>query len=118
MMAGAWRSVDAGAHWQSLPTGRPPFTLALGNGARIAPASDTTAVLTTGGVGSVLRTADGGRTFTTVVRPGPNDPAWDWVGFTDPVIGSALRAGPGADTMTLWRTSDSGVSWAGPVRIG
>jgi photosystem II stability/assembly factor-like uncharacterized protein len=118
MMAGAWRSADGGTHWESLPAGRPPLTLPLSNGARIAPATDTTALLSTGGTGAVLRTTDGGRTFATVVRQDPNGSAWDWIGFTDPSTGSALRAGPGTSGLTLWRSHDGGSTWRGPARIG
>lgn len=117
MMAQAWRSSDAGAHWQSLPV-RPGLT----NGARIAPASDSAAVIAAGGVGQLYRTTDGGRSVTTVVPPSANGPGWDWIGFTDTTTGSALRAGAGVGVngvspFELWRSSDGGSHWTGPVRI-
>jgi photosystem II stability/assembly factor-like uncharacterized protein len=118
MMAQAWRSTDAGAHWQSLRVGQ----AGLSNGARIAPASDQAAVIAAGGIGPVYRTSDGGITFSTVEPPSPNGPSWEWLGFTDSMTGSALRAGAGAAVNgiaphELWRSSDGGTHWSGPVPI-
>jgi photosystem II stability/assembly factor-like uncharacterized protein len=109
MMAGAWRSSDAGAHWSSL------HTHGLANSARIGPASETAAVLATGGAGAVLRTTDSGRSFTRVHGLGGGAEAVTWIGFTDPSTASAILDRGGAGQ--LWRSGDGGRSFSGPVRF-
>lgn len=124
MMAGAWRSVDAGSHWAQLPAGAGNGNrLALSNGAKIAAAGVSTAVLSPGGSAGLLRTTDGGRSFVPVSAPAGG--SWAWLGFTDSSTGSALRFGPegpvGAGHLApeqLWRSGDGGARWRGPVRIG
>ncbi|HZU39795.1 MAG TPA: hypothetical protein VE992_02025 [Solirubrobacteraceae bacterium] len=126
MMAGAWRSTDAGRHWSPL-SGRTASgrRLAMSNGARLAPSSDTGAVLATGDTGELLRTTDAGASFATVVAPSPSGAQWMWIGFTDPQTGTALRADQGpavgpthVSPASLWRSSDGGASWHGPIAIG
>ncbi len=117
-MAGAWRSTDAGAHWASLRPSRE-----LSNGAIITPVSDSAAALAVGGEAGMIRTTDGGQTFTAAAAPNGGTCQCTWIGFTDPATGSALvtvSGTPGPDNVPptqLWRTSDGGSSWRGPVRI-
>jgi hypothetical protein len=109
MMAAAYRSTDGGVRFRPLKT--PPLV----NSSMLAPASATAAVLARNGARSpLLRTIDGGRTWTRPAMPStPLDAAW--VGFTDARIGTALvQTGP--RTQALWRTSDGGARWT-PVRL-
>jgi hypothetical protein len=111
MLAGALRSTDAGASWSSLAIRR-----GLSNSAQIAPASDTTAVLVPGDQSELLRTTDGGATFTTAypARSG----FWGFVGFTDRETGTGLRILPdkarpsvGLPPHVLVRSGDGGSTW-------
>jgi len=121
-LAGLWRSTDAGAQWQSLSTGSP-----LPNSALVAPASASDAVLAPVGEGQLSITTDGGTTW----QPVPNTVTtgfWVWAGFTDSSTGSALSSASSAPPEwpwpngplpeQLWRTSNGGASWSGPVNIG
>jgi hypothetical protein len=123
MMAEAFRSTDGGAHWQTLS--------ALGeleNSAFLAPASDTTAVIEPNSQGPLRRSDDGGATWRTVPASSGGNSWWAWIGFTDPDTGSALQvqASPppnwpwpnGPSPEELWRSSDGGATWSGPVSIG
>jgi len=121
MMAEALSSQDGGAHWA-------PVTAAgeLENSALLAPASASTAVLQEQ-QGQLLRTDDGGASWQKVYTA-PSGSSWAWIGFTDSMTGSGLQMsstspagwpwpdGPAPET--LWRTSDGGASWSGPVAIG
>jgi photosystem II stability/assembly factor-like uncharacterized protein len=105
MMAGASRSTDGGATFKPL---RPP---PLTNAARLAPASDQTAVLATNGAARPLyRTTDGGATWRPLRLPG-NDDVWYDVVFTDARTGDAL-AQLGARPVAAWRTTDAGITWS------
>ena len=121
MLAEAFRSTDGGAQWKPLS--------ALGeieNSALLSPASDTAAVLQPSS-GQLMRTEDGGATWKTVAGS-PGGGTWTWIGFTDSNTGSGLLAeanipanwpwpkGPSPEE--LWRTSDGGATWSGPVNIG
>lgn len=115
MLAAALRSTDGGAHWSSLNIGR-----GLSNGARIAPASDSTAVVATGDQAQLRRTTDGGATFTQVfpTRAG----WWNFIGFTDAATGSGLRLVPGESRSSLgpplselMRSDDGGASWTAVI---
>ena len=121
MMAEAFRSTDGGAHWQPLSASGE-----IENSALLAPASDTSAVLQPSS-GQLKRTADGGTSWQTV--PGaPSGGFWSWIGFTDSTTGSGLLVeanipanwpwpkGPSPEE--LWRTSDGGATWSGPVNLG
>lgn len=120
-MGEALRSADGGAHWQQLATGE------LENSAVLAPASDSTAVLEPVSQGELLRTTDGGTSWKTVLD-GTSGGYWSWIGFTDSSTGSALQVeskvpagwpwpgGPAPEQ--LWRTTDGGTTWSGPVSIG
>jgi hypothetical protein len=122
MMAEASRSTDGGAHWEALS--------ALGqleNSAFLAPASDMTAVIAPSSQGQLLRTDNGGATWRSVPASGNGNSWWAWIGFTDGNTGSALKvqtsappAWPwpnGPSPEGLWRTSDGGTTWSGPVII-
>ncbi len=111
MMAGAWRSTDAGRRWSALHARGPGGGIA--NSARLGAASDATAVLATGGTGAMLRTTDGGQSFTAVHGPAGS---MTWVGFTDPSTASAIVDTAGAPQ--LWRSTNGGASFSGPLHIG
>jgi hypothetical protein len=125
MAAGAWRSTDGGARWMALNLRSAGGTASpLTNAATIGPASDTTAVITTGGDRTPIRTTNGGQSFTRV-SGGPASGDWGYVGFTDPLTGTALITGAGAAGTSsglpaygLWRSGDGGTHWGGPVRVG
>jgi photosystem II stability/assembly factor-like uncharacterized protein len=117
MLSAAWRSADAGATWA--PASR---RQELVNSAHLAAASGTTAVVAPGGGSRLLLTTDGGRVYNQVFGRGSGSASWMFLGFTDPSTGSGLlevgyseRTGVQAQ---LWRSSDGGVHWHGPVHIG
>jgi hypothetical protein len=104
MMAGAARSTDGGLSFAPLHTPQ------LVNSARLAPASDDTAVLAGNGTGRPLRSADGGATWRAVEWP-RRASCWSTnVVFTDARIGEALQLCP--RSATVWRTSDGGATWS------
>jgi photosystem II stability/assembly factor-like uncharacterized protein len=112
MLAGALRSTDGGAHWSRLLIGR-----GLSNAARIAPADDSTAVISTGNETQLLRTSDGGATSNEVYPPRAG--WWTFIGFTDAQTGSGIRTLPGKSPTShgpplsdLMKSSDGGASWA------
>jgi hypothetical protein len=123
MMAGAFRSTDGGAHWQALSA-----TGELENSAVLVPASDTVAVLESSSQSQLLRTTDGGASWKSVSSPGGSGLYLSWAGFTDESTGSALLSetnapanwpwpnGPSPEQ--LWRTTDGGATWSGPVKLG
>ncbi len=123
MLAEAFRSTDGGAQWSTLTSAGQ-----LGNSTQLAPASSTAAVLEQGSQSPVLRTQDGGTTWHTVYPSGNGAWYWDWIGFTDSNTGSALRSeanapanwpwpnGPSPEQ--LWRSTDGGTTWTGPVSFG
>jgi len=105
MMAGAWRSTDGGVTFAPLRT--PPLV----NAARLAPASDQTAVLAANGAGRPLyRTTNGGATWRPLRPPGKDD-VWYEVVFTDARVGDALVQ-IGARAAAVWRTTDGGATWS------
>lgn len=101
---GAYRSSDGGATFTRLPS---PESV---NAAVIAPASDTTAVLTESGNRTLSRTTDAGATWAAAATP-PAGTYVSWVGFTDATTGAALVPGT-SGAMTLWRTTDAGDDWS------
>jgi photosystem II stability/assembly factor-like uncharacterized protein len=122
MEAQAFRSTDGGAQWSTLNVG------SLENSALLAPASDTSAVIEPNAQGQFLRTSNGGATWQSVYPSGNGSFWWNWAGFTDNNTGSALRTesnspagwpfpnGPSPEQ--LWRSSDGGTTWSGPVTFG
>gem|GEM_PF-2282128 len=123
MLAEAFRSTDGGAHWIPLSSAGE-----MDNSAQLAPASGTTAVLDQASQGPVLRTDDSGATWHTVYPSANGAWNWNWTGFTDVNTGSALRSeanapanwpwpnGPSPEQ--LWRSTDGGTTWTGPVSFG
>lgn len=122
MMSEAFRSADGGAHWSSLKTGQ------LVNSTQLAPVSDTIAYLVPSAQGPFLGTTDAGLSWRNVSGTTTTGTwSWAWVGFTDSRTGSALQeqgtapAGwpwpKGPLPYQLWRTTDGGASWSGPVKI-
>jgi hypothetical protein len=112
MLAGALRSTDGGVTWSTLQVGR-----GLNNGAQIAPADDATAVVSTGDQTQLLRTSNGGATFTQVYPPRAG--SWNFIGFTDAQTGSGIRTLPGKSPRSLgpplaelMRSSNGGANWA------
>jgi len=123
MLAEVFRSTDGGARWSPLSSAGE-----MENSAQLAAASATTAVLEQGSQGPVLRTDDGGATWQTVYPSANGAWYWHWTGFTDSSTGSALRSeanapanwpwpnGPSPEQ--LWRSTDGGKTWTGPVSFG
>jgi photosystem II stability/assembly factor-like uncharacterized protein len=109
MLGQAWRSTDGGTTFAAVPR------LRLTNASLIAPASRDVAVAAPNAAGtSLLRTTDGGRTWSKTRTPRS---ASDWasVGFVDATVGLALANV--RDEWQLWRTTDGGASWSA-VRFG
>jgi photosystem II stability/assembly factor-like uncharacterized protein len=100
MLSGAWRSTDTGQTFTQLKTQE------LVNSALVAPASDTTAVIANLDH-KLLRTTDGGGTWSTVAESPQNT---FFVGFTDAETGSALSS-DGSHNV-LWRSTDGGATWS------
>ena len=122
MMAQAFRSDDGGSQWKELSA-----TGELENSALLAPAGDTTALIQPASQGQILRTDDGGATWQSISSAGASGSWWSWIGFTDSSTGSGLDQSDapanwpwpdGPFPEQLWRTSDGGASWSGPVPIG
>lgn len=107
--ARAARSVDGGATFAELAT---PV---MSNGAELGAASADVAVLSpNNATGSLLRTTDGGTTWTAVTGLPAGVTSWNWIGFTDAQVGAALvetGSSPSPATVALWRTSDGGAHW-------
>lgn len=121
MEAQAFRSTDGGANWAPLETGGTTGGAVLANSAVLAPASATSAILEPGPNGQLLRTTDGGRTWATVNTALAGDYWFAWIGFTDSSTASALRvvqSANGSSTEQLWRSTDGGATWTGPVSFG
>ena len=115
MQATAMRSSDGGRTWTSI--NKEP----LNNSAKVAPADDSTAILDPGVAGALLRTTNGGQTFSQINIGNPGRSGLAWIGFTTPAVGSALvmlaTGAPGLTVPTeqLWRTLNGGITWRGPV---
>ena len=63
----------------------------LVNSAMLAPANDSTAVLSPGPFGQLLLTTNGGQTFNQVYPGNSGTSWWAWIGFTTPLAGAAQR---------------------------
>ena len=112
MLAGAFRSDDAGATWSPLHTGRE-----LVNSAQIAPADDSTAILETGDQTELLHTTDAGATFASVHSVGSG--FWTSIGVIGARTVSGLRVNQthGGSRAQLIRSKDGGAHWGAPVRF-
>jgi photosystem II stability/assembly factor-like uncharacterized protein len=110
MEAGAWRSDDGGVTFAPLRT---PI---LVNSSRLAPASAQTAALVGRDAGArVIRTTDGGTTWSHAVTP-PGGKFVTSLGFVDHKVGYALvqtgwNAKAKIEEQVLWRTTDGGAHW-------
>lgn len=66
--------------------------------------------------GPLIRTIDGGATWTVVQRPPDGSGTWALIGFTTPQVGYALwqhqKASYPASTGQLWRTANAGATWS------
>jgi hypothetical protein len=106
LLAGAWRSIDGGVSFARLKTP------ALANSALIAPASERVAVLFGNGAGArLLRTTDGGRTWTAAKTPRAATDIQS-VDFSSAAVGAALVQVRGSQTNVFWRTTDGGTEWS------
>jgi photosystem II stability/assembly factor-like uncharacterized protein len=103
MLAGAWRSTNGGISFARLRTPQ------LVNSAQLAPSADV-AILARGGNTRLLRTTDGGKTWTAPKTPGRLAYVL-FVGFSDARVGAAVVQIRG-ETTALWRTADGGATWA------
>lgn len=104
MLAGAWRSTNGGISFARLRTPQ------LVNSAQLAPASADVAILARGGNTRLLRTTDGGKTWSAPKTPGRFAYVL-FVGFTDARVAAAVVQIRG-ETTALWRTTDAGATWS------
>jgi len=103
MQSAVWISHDNGRRFRDNEA-RDPNGEQFSNGAMLAAASDTVAVVADDGdVKGLQRTADQGRTYRQVGPPGRW--VWTFVGFTDEQHGVAIGSG------RVFRTEDSGLTW-------
>lgn len=106
MEAGAWISTDGGATFGQLATPE------LVNSAELAPASNDTAVLAQGPNATLLRTTDGGSTWSRVTATPSGATGVQFIGFTDAKVGVALVLTGNTSQQQLWRTTNGGASWS------
>ncbi len=128
MSSKVYRSTDAGRHWSVVSNTQGTFNIP----AIIAPVSTTTAYLARGNT-QIVRTTNGGASFSPVASGvAPPGSYWAWIGFTTPQVGSALMGTQqgfyqqGSDppgtyaykrVYQLWRTTDGGNIWKGPIKL-
>ena len=128
MSSKVYRSTDAGRHWSVVSNTQGTFNIP----AIVAPVSTTTAYLARGNT-QIVRTTNGGASFSPVASGvAPPGSYWAWIGFTTPQVGSALMGtqqgfyqqgslpqGTYAykRVYQLWRTTDGGNIWKGPVKL-
>jgi hypothetical protein len=103
-----YRSADGGATFAALPV------LPTGNSAQLAQVSDSTALITDPGTGTLYRTTDAGSSRAPVAAP-PAGSYTPWIGFTDATTGAALVQANPTQEFDLWRTSDGGAVWSPTV---
>ncbi|HEV7172166.1 sialidase family protein [Pedococcus sp.] len=109
-------SSDAGATWR--PVSSDALLLVNAGSAAFAAADAQSLLAVSGGSpdlhGSMARSVDGGRTWTSPSQPPPlPDRGWAWVGAPGGPSFYAISAGP---TPSLWRSTDRGQTWSA-VRI-
>ncbi len=105
MLAQALRSVDAGSSFQVLATGE------LANGAELAAASGDDAVLAPNqGMTALLRTADGGRSWSRAKTPGGAGEviALDFASSSE----AAALISSASGRTRLWLSRDGGAVWS------
>ena len=119
----AYRSTDGGAHFSAAATDgtTAPTPDGFPNGSTLVAASATVAAAASDlPGGSLIRTTDGGATWTVVQRPPDQAGTWYLIGFTTPQAGYALWQHGGASyrasAAQLWHTTDGGATWS-PVTI-
>jgi hypothetical protein len=112
-------SHDAGAHFTAAgPSQHPPTTPnSYPNGSTLEAASPTTAVAASDLPGSpLIRTINGGTTWSAVQPPPDSSGTWSVIGFTTPEDGYALWEHGGtayrAITAQIWHTTDGGATWS------
>lgn len=108
-----WVSDDAGASWQPVADGS---ARAVGGTLSVAAATDRLLLVASGNPslgGSLLRSADGGRTFAAVNLPAAGA-GWSYVGARS---ATALLALPGTPDGSQWYSDDGGLTWR-PHRFG
>jgi len=113
----AYRSTDAGTSFVPLDTqtSGPASPEALANGSTLEAATPMTAVAAGDLPGEPLvRTSDGGASWSIVAEPPSASGNWAVIGFTTPTVGYVFWE-PGANQRQLWRTTDGGVAWS-PVQ--
>jgi hypothetical protein len=115
-------SGDAGAHFTAVGPIQAPRTTPNGypNGSTLEAASPTTAVAASDLPGDpLIRTIDGGTTWSVVQTPPDSSGTWSVIGFTTPEDGYALWEHGGTtyrtSTAQLWHTTDGGATWS-PVK--
>lgn len=112
MSSRAYRSSDAGKHWGLISYVQGTFNIP----AIMAPVSSTEAFLARGNT-QIVRTTNGGASFSPVASgSAPHGSYWAWIGFTTIRVGSALL-GTQQGVYQLWRTTDGGNTWKGPISV-
>ncbi|HST26704.1 MAG TPA: hypothetical protein VLJ76_12020 [Gaiellaceae bacterium] len=104
MMGMAWRSTDGGSKFKPLRIAR-----CCVNSTQLAPASDTSAVVSRVDLG-LLRTVNGGVTWKRTHVP-RGVASWYSIEFADARVGFGLAQIGTGPAFTLLRTADAGASW-------
>ncbi len=115
----AYISADAGLHFTGTgpAAGPQPTPNNYPNGSTLAAASPATAVAASNLPGHpLIRSTDGGASWTAIQPPPDGTGNWSVIGFTTPDVGYAFwqHAGVTYTTSTgrLWRTANAGATWS------
>ena len=110
---------DAGLHFTGTgpAEGPQPTPNSYPNGSTLAAASPATAIAASNLPGHpLIRSTDGGASWTAIQPPPDGTGNWSVIGFTTPDVGYAfwLHVGVTYTTSTgrLWRTADAGATWS------
>ena len=107
-----YRSTNAGKNWNVISNIQGTFNIP----AIIAPVNSSEAFWARGNT-QIVRTTNGGASFSPVASGlAPRGSYWAWIGFTTPQVGSALM-GTQQGVFQLWRTTDGGNTWKGPISL-